>query len=334
MNDTKEFARMVTRLKYHCKELTGKDNGITLIFDHRNNSEDNIKLLISGDNPFHYVGGLKKGQAPALWVVPKEEYTPLLGDDFIGQSAYRQEVCVFGQQVTGLIVHNTELEKGQMQGIKINIDKTKIKLLEIQENLVKRAEGKIIKGKKPTVDSVNKLVESILKTEFMKDIFEYRILTDDNNIFLRFGESVGALEKIRYDVLGKTALFTDRSDLSNEEIVAAYRSAWHVERSFRQMKDTKHLTTRPKFHWTDQKIKIHIFTCVLAYRMCCLLARELSAQGIQVSINQLIEHMTQIKKIDTFFGDIEKPEKITTFTCGSELAQQVLSFYKLKEKYT
>ena len=35
-----------------------------------------------------------------------------------------------------------------------------------------------------------------------------------------------------------------------------------------QMKDTKHLTVRPLFHWTDQKIKIHLFTCVLAYRMC------------------------------------------------------------------
>jgi hypothetical protein len=39
------------------------------------------------------------------------------------------EVDVFGQRVTGIIVHNPELEDGQMQGIRINIDKTKIKVI-------------------------------------------------------------------------------------------------------------------------------------------------------------------------------------------------------------
>jgi hypothetical protein len=49
LNDAVEFARMVNRLKNRCQLLTGKDDFImTIIFDSGNNSEENIKLLISG----------------------------------------------------------------------------------------------------------------------------------------------------------------------------------------------------------------------------------------------------------------------------------------------
>jgi transposase len=333
MNDTKEFASMVKRLKERCKALTNTEHSITLVFDRGNNSEDNIKLLLSGDKTFHYVGGLKKDQVPALWAVPKEDYTPLQGENFIGQSSYRMEVEIFGQKLTSLIVHNPELEKGQMQGILINCENTRIQLQEIQERLMKCAKDEIVKGKQPTVTSVEKSVDKILKTEYMKDIFKCEIAQKDNKVYLDYFESEKALEQIRQNTLGKTALFTDRSDFSNEQIVGAYRSAWYVERAFRQIKDTKYLTARPLFHWTDNMIRIHLFTCVLAYRMCCLLIKELAEQGLQVSINQLIEQMVEVKRTETFFGNIVKPERVLTFDCGNEFAQQVLSLYKLKEKY-
>ena len=128
----------------------------------------------------------------------------------------------------------------------------------------------------------------------MKDIFKYDISENKNNVILSFHKSDQALEQIRQEILGKTALFTDRSDFSNEEIVGAYHSAWQ------QMKDVKHLTVRSLFHRTDQKIKIHLFTCVLAYRMCCLLVKELADHGLQTNVNQLIENMSGVKRVQTF----------------------------------
>jgi transposase len=164
----------------------------------------------------------------------------------------------------------------------------------------------------------------------MEDIFMYDVIEKDNFVYLTFYVCENSLEKIRSDILGKTALFTDRSDFSNEEIVGAYRSAWHVEHGFRQMKDTKHLTVRPMFHWTDKMIKIHIFTCVLAYRMCCLLIKELDAQGMKFNIKQLIKQMSMIKRIETFYGNIGKPQKILSYTRSSESAEKVITKYKLK----
>jgi hypothetical protein len=67
--------------------------------------------------------------------------------------------------------------------------------------------------------------------------------------------------------------------------------------------------------------------------MCCLLVKELADKGLRTNIKQLIKEMTEVKRILTFFGDIKKPEKVLTYTCGSDFAEQVLSLYKLREKY-
>ena len=84
--------------------------------------------------------------------------------------------------------------------------------------------------------------------------------------------------------LGKTILFTDRTDWTDAEVVRGYRSQHHVESAFRDLKHVKHLSLRPQRHWTDQKIRVHVFYCVLALMLCGLLRRELDRRGIKRSM--------------------------------------------------
>ena len=241
---------------------------------------------------------------------------------------------VFNRDVTAIVVHNPALEQGQLQGILLNIKKTKDDLLALQTRLLKRARGEIRIGKKPTVESVRDKVNTILKhREFMKDIFNYEIFEKNGQVLLTFADSDLKLNALREDQLGKTALFTDRDDLSDYQIIKAYRSAWHVEHSFKQMKDTNFLTVRPIFHWTDQKIAIHIFICVLAYRLCALLRKELHDNGITCTINQYLQSMGAINRVTTFYGNIEKPEKIEAFITGDDLAKRIENLYQLQKKY-
>jgi transposase len=333
-SDAKEFPIMMERLKSQYESITGKVSDVTVVFDRGNNSESNIELLESGDFKLNYVGGLKKNQAEELFFVSRDNYIPLNSPALKDHTAYRKVMKVFGWNVTAVIVHNPELEKGQMQGILINKEKTNIKLLELQQRLLRRASGEVTKGKKPTIESVGCAVDKILKTEYMADVYRCEVFELDGNIHLTFEFSEEQLERIRNVYLGKTALFTNRENFTNEQIVAAYRSAWSVEAAFKQMKNPNHLTVRPIFHWTDEKIRVHIFTCVLAYRLCSLLIKELSENGIQTTINRMIDSMSQIKRIFTFFGDINKPSKVKTFTLGGDLAKQIESIYNLKGKYS
>lgn len=111
---------------------------------------------------------------------------------------------VLGREATTVIVYNPELEKGQLQGIQINIEKTKSELLEIQGKLLKRSKGELKKGKKPTFESASKAVSKILgHREYMDDIFECEILEKDNHIFLTFSDSEDKLNVIGRNSLGK-----------------------------------------------------------------------------------------------------------------------------------
>ena len=331
--DAKEFTVMMEKLKDRYEALTNRSADVTVVFDRGNNSEHNIDFLEAGEFKLHYVGGLKKNQAQELYHIDRSEYAPLGSPELEGESACRREMEVYGRKVVVVIVYNPELERGQMQGILINRESANSKMSELQQKLARRAAGEITKGKKPTIGSVTNAVEKILNADYMEDIFRYEITNIGGNIHLFFELSDERLEDVRREYLGKTVLFTDRNDFTNEQIVIAYRSAWHVEAAFKQMKNTKHLTVRPIFHWTDEKIRVHIFTCVLAYRLCSLLIKELSLHGIPISINRLLEEMARIKRIQTFFDDKDKPSVVESFTRGSELAEQIEQLYGLKKNY-
>ena len=49
-------------------------------------------------------------------------------------------------------------------------------------------------------------------------------------------------------------------------ILAAYRGQSEIEACFRLMNDWDYMHFRPVFHWTDQKIRVHAFYCMLALR--------------------------------------------------------------------
>jgi hypothetical protein len=76
-----------------------------------------------------------------------------------------------------------------------------------------------------------------------------------------------------------------------------------------------------------------MFTCVLAYRLCCLLRMELARAGVSLSITKILEEMSKLKSITTFFGEPGKPEKVHSFTVGSELTQRIEQVFNLKKTY-
>ena len=78
------------------------------------------------------------------------------------------------------------------------------------------------------------------------------------------------------------------------------------------MKDTTFLGFRPIYHWTDQKIKVHAFYCVLALRLCSLLKRILHENGVTVSINKMLSLLSEIKQVITVYpkkGESKKDRK-------------------------
>jgi transposase len=84
----------------------------------------------------------------------------------------------------------------------------------------------------------------------------------DNRLDYSFNRT--GFRELKEKRLGKSILYTSRSDCTAEKIVLAYRSQYLVEEAFRWMKNVKYLSFLPIHHFTDGKIRVHAFYCVLA----------------------------------------------------------------------
>jgi transposase len=62
------------------------------------------------------------------------------------------------------------------------------------------------------------------------------------------------------------------------------------------MKNPHFLGWSPMFHWTDSKIQVHAFYCVLALLLTSLLQRELAQKGEPLSINRMLEELGGIRE--------------------------------------
>jgi len=87
-------------------------------------------------------------------------------------------------------------------------------------------------------------------------------ITDTTFAFRRKADSIATESAL-------DGLYVIRTSLSAQQLdaaaaVAAYKSLAHVERAFRSMK-TVDLHVRPVFHYNSERVRAHVFLCMLAY---------------------------------------------------------------------
>lgn len=294
VTDPPQFASVVEELVSRYKQLTEACPSITLVFDKGNNSEGNFEAFENTD--FHFVGSLKLNQCPKLVAVPLKKYRSFKDEDFESVKAYRCRQRVFNGDRTVLITFNENLLAGQFQGIGRNITKCKSQLHDLQIKLKRRANGHIKKGKKPTPDAVKKQIDKILQREYMKKIIKTTVTSVGKTVKVQYHVDQNTIDQLSRTVLGKTILFTDNHTWTDEQIIRAYRSQYKIEHAFRDMKNPHCLGWDPRFHWTDQKIRVHAFYCVMALTLVNLIKRELAVKGMSMSTERLIKNLSQIRE--------------------------------------
>jgi hypothetical protein len=87
-------------------------------------------------------------------------------------------------------------------------------------------------------------------------------ITDTSLAWTRRDEAIAAEAALDGLYVIRTSLSKDQLDAN--AAVAAYKSLAHVERAFRSMK-TVDLNVRPVFHYSESRVRAHVFLCMLAY---------------------------------------------------------------------
>ncbi len=319
LTDATAFQTISEELAHQYRQLAEGCQHITLIFDKGNNSIDAFQNLDQSD--FHFVGSLVPTQHPDLLKIPLEQLRPLSGPRLEGVSAYRTRKKVFDQQRTVLITFNEALLEGQLQGITANLEKARCKLAALQNCLRRRQQGRVKGGRAPTADSVGKQVEQILSGQHLKQLIHCEV-SGGAVPSLSYRSDTAALSRLVETQLGKTLLFTDNEDWSDEEIVLGYRAQHHIESAFRDMKNPHFLGWSPMFHWTDSKIRVHAFYCVLALMLTSLLQRTLHGKGIDLSLTRIMEVLRSIQEVLVIYPRQQGQRVPRTATCLSRLEEE------------
>jgi transposase len=331
MNDAKHFSETINKLKDRYLKIGYKEETITIIFDRGNNSAANIESLLNEDIcKFYFVGGLKQNQGYDLLDEAYNNYSFLNNDIFKETTAYRTSKEEFGIPVTVVVTHNTELYNKQLRGIIGNIEKCKIDLNNLITKLLLRANGTITKGRNYTIESITKKVTEILHAEHMKQIFDYNITTINNIFFdLKYQINEDKFDLLKSKFLGKSILFTNRHNWSTEDIISAYRSQFHVEECFKQLKNSCFLSFRPIRHFTDNKIRVHAFYCVIALLLCSVLNIEIEKIGYKISIKKMLRYFSDTQQVISVYNIINKPVKQYSFSRLEGISKEYNNIYNI-----
>jgi transposase len=282
-----------------CRSFSQEVRQITLVFDKGNNSEDNLKLV--DQSSLHFVGSLVPTQHPDLLAIPRKTMRRLDRVQLPAVWAYRTHKRVFGVNRTAVVTFNQKFFRAQSRTLSREIHKRQRKLEKLQSRLLARHPDD--RGKKPTVAGVKKQIQEILRGRHMADLFSTQVRKTQQGLpRLRFQFRQAAYQKLRSTLFGKTILFTSHGeDWSEEQIVLAYRAQHHVEADFRRLKNPRYLSFRPTFHWTDQKLRVHAFYCVLALMMLNLLRRQLAQAGLGLSLVEMMDQLTKIREVTLLY---------------------------------
>ncbi len=217
-----------------------------------------------------------------------------------------------------------------MRGLGEQLSKRMSKLQALQARLQARCDGLIRTGRKPTAAAVARCASGIIKGQHAQDIIRYNVTEVDGQVVLDYGIDIDSLSRIAQTQFGKNVLFTDRQDMDAKAIVDTYHAQYKIEDAFKQMKDPHHVSFWPIYHWTDQKIRVHAFYCVLALTLCSLLNRRIEQSGLKLSPEEAYEQLSDIKEVLLVYPRGKgKPKLVTTTSKMRDVQYQLFNVLNL-----
>jgi len=153
------------------------------------------------------------------------------------------------------------------------------------------------------------LTQLCLRLKISPDLFQLNFVREKGQFHLEFQldhrQMAGVVRHF-----GKNILITDREDWGVEEVydTCVTRAVLGPElgdaksatnnRPYGNAKDNRSLFQKallPLYHWTDSKIRVHLFVCVAALNYLTLLSQRLAAAGINLTPNEAMEELRELR---------------------------------------
>jgi transposase len=300
-NDVTEFPGVLEKFQRWLVERAGSTWASakpTVVFDKGNNSEENFALIDWLELP--YVGSVKLDEHPQLLAISNRDprWQAATEPGLEGTKSWRTQQRVYGKERTLVMTYNQHLFATQWATVQNDLAKALPELATLRQQLQNRAAGLVQGGRKPSVESVNRKCEQILRRQHLRQLVQTTVTQTAQGVpQLAYEASASAQEKLADTYLGKTLLVTGHKQWADAQVIRAYRSQFVIAEIFHEMKDRHIGAWWPLHHWTDSKIQVHGLYCTIAVLLRALVWRRARQGGVRLSMAGLLEKLGQIQEV-------------------------------------
>lgn len=280
-NDVSVFTEAFATMRQELAAMAIEVESVTFVYDKGNVSKANQERLENVD----YVTSLVPSHHGDLLAL-EEAAAERLAD---GTAVWRARKELWGRERTVVMLVSEPLRLGQRQGVDQHLGKALLALATIRQGLL----GAQRKRRRETVQEA---VAKVCRGPQLRGILSADVIERAPGHYdLTERVDMEHYEWLCEHAFGRRLIVTTRDSWSTEEIVAAWRGQSHLERAFRVIKDPFHLAVRPQYHWTDQKIQVHIFCCLMGYLLGALMLRRLRQAGLAHSARHMLDLLEEVR---------------------------------------
>ncbi len=316
VTDAEEFPEALSRIGTLLKRNGIAPETVTLVLDKGSAALANtLELEKAGVG---WVSALPWTQAPAEFR-SSQQMTPLSSQE-PSVSAAAERMVVHGKEYNCVLKYSASFAGEQLHSLTSSLSKAMQSLRKLSREL-QRPDASF------TERGLRNKIARWLSPQFVAELIRYQLEQRDGCWHLQFDYDHQALEQLMANRLGRTVLLTSHFDWTPEQVVTAYSGQQHIEQVFRGLKDGEWLGWGPTHHWTDQKMRVHAFYCMLGISLLQYVKRQAQAAWPGLSTEHLLDQLRQIQRYTLLYppqGN-KGPNRVATVLSKQTLTQQRLA---------
>lgn len=302
--DVHSFAAAIPLIQQRLVELGGSLDSLTIVYDKGKVSRENQQLVDAAQ--LHYISAVPVAYVRSLVDEANSKLEPVAVKEETVR-VYRTRHRLWGKERTVVVMVSERLREGQARGVLQHVAAAQTWLQQLA-TVLERGQQKRDRAR------IQHDMDARLRgRQFLARVLRIELAGTDPHLRLTHSFDQAAFDALQESGLGRIVLVTDREDWKTEDILAAYRSQAHIERLLRGMKNPAHIALRPQHHWTEQKVHVHVFTCVLGYLLQQLLLLRAQRAGAGVaSAEDLLNRLAEVRQATVIrLGTSSKPKPST-----------------------
>ena len=285
---------------------------LSVIIDKGMNSEDNY-AWIDEHSRIHFVTAYSPYFAEKLAHIPLNRFEPASlkkNEALIKEGhwedcilCYRTKGEYWGKERAVVVTYNPAMARKKSYILDNKLSAMRQELLKMRLKVRKQA---------PQWRKAEAIRERYLdlcrSLHISPDLYRLKIRQTKSGLVMNFSQNVYQIKRKRL-AFGRNIIITDNLDWTTSEIIEAHLDRWQIEQQFRLSNDDDLVGVQPIRHWTDSKIRCHLFTCIAAMTYLRRIELKLAARGVRRTAEEVMKDMRRFHSVLSVTEGARKPAR-------------------------